>query len=302
MRWKDAFAMVRDTAWGFSERQPFTLGAALAFYGVFALAPTLIIAIALAGVFFGEEAAKGQLDATLTDALGPTLAQYFTKSMTSVHVSGSGWVATAIGVVLILVASTGVFIQLQTAFNDIWGVQPKPGRGFWAMVRCRFFAFVLVLSVGALLVLSLLANAFLLALRAYLPAGSWPTRPFLWDGVNWLLSLVLLTLLVAMMYKLLPDAIIGWRDVWVSAFITALLVAAGNYLFGQYLAWAGFSSDYGSASYLVVVLLWVFYSSQILLFGAEFTKHFANRCGKPVRPAEYAMSRPFGGAACEPRG
>jgi membrane protein len=160
------------------------------------------------------------------------------------------------------------------------------------MVRSRFLAFVLVLSVGALLVLSVMANATLVALRAFLPEGPWSDELFLWDGANWSLSLVLVTLLVAMIYKLLPDAIIAWRNVWVGAFLTAVLTALGNFLFGQYLVWAVPASVYGSASSVIVVMLWVFYSSQIFLFGAEFSKHFANKYGKPMRPAEYAMCRP----------
>jgi membrane protein len=292
MRGKDVIGLLRDTAWGLSKRQTFQLGAALAFYGAFALAPTLLIAIAMAGMLFGEGAAKGQLDATLTDALGPTLAGALAETMTFVYVSGSGWIATLIGFGLALFASTGLFIQLQMALNDIWGVQPKPGRSFWNMIRSRFFAFVLVLGVGALLVLSLVANATLLALHTYLPDASWSDEPYFWDGVNWLLSLVLVTLLLAMTYKLLPDAIIAWRDVWVGAFITALLFGLGNFLLGQYLVRAVPASIYGSASSLVVVMLWVYYSSQILLFGAEFTKHFANKHGNRMRPADYAMCRP----------
>jgi membrane protein len=292
MRWKDVIPLVRETAWGWSARQTFQLGAALAFYGVFALAPTLIIAIALAGILFGEGAAKGQLDATLTDALGPTLAGALAETMTHVHVTGSGWVATVIGVGLVLFASTGLFIELQLALNDIWGVQPKPGRSIWNMLRSRFFAFVLVLGVGALLVLSLIANATLLALHTYLPEAAWSDEPYLWEGANWLLSLVLVTLLMAMIYKLLPDVIIAWHDVWVGAFITALLFELGNFLMGQYLVRAAPASVYGPASSLVVVMLWVYYSSLILLFGAELTKQFANKHGNRMRPAEYAMCRP----------
>jgi membrane protein len=292
MHWKDVISLMRDTAWNWLEPHTFQLGAALAFYGAFALAPTLLIAISMAGVLFGEEAAKGQLDATLNDALGPTTAQAVNETMTYVYVTDTGWFATAIGVGVILFASTGLFIQLQLALNTIWSVQPKPGHGLWNMVRSRFLAFVLVLGVGALLVLSLIANTTLVALHAHLPATSWLYEPFVWDGANWVLSLVLVTLLVAMIYKLLPDTIIAWRSVWAGAVLTALLSMLGNYVFGQYLAHVGPASVYGSASCLVVVMLWVYYSSQILLFGAEFTKQCANRYGKPLRPAEYAMCRP----------
>jgi membrane protein len=292
MRWKNLIGLVRETVDGWSKGDSFQLGAALAFYGVFALAPTLVIAIAVAGILFGEDAAKGRLDSQLAEAVGPTVAQAFAEVLTSVHVNRSGWTVTLIGFGLILFAATGMFLQLQLALNNIWGVQVKPGRGFWNMIRSRLLAFVLVLGVGALLLLSLIANAAMVAVRAYLPPAYWSSEPYLWDGADWLLSLVLLTLLFAMIFKLLPDAIIAWRNVWVGAFITAVLFALGNYLICQYLYRAAPASVYGPAASLVVVMLWVYYSSQILLFGAEFTKHFADRCGHPMRPAAYAVCRP----------
>jgi membrane protein len=293
MHWKDIIGLVRETAYGWSEPHTFQLGAALAFYGAFALAPTLVIAIALAGIFFGEDAAKGRLDAALTDALGHTVAQAIAETLAYVHLTGSGWTATVVGFGLVLFASTGVFVQLQMALNIIWGVQPKPGRGFWNLARSRLFAFVLVLGVGALLILSLIANAVLVALHAYLPPASLTGHSFLWQGVDLLLSLVLLTLLIALIYKLLPDAIISWSNVFVGAFLTALLFALGNYLICLYVYRAAAASVYGPAGSLVVVMLWVYYSSQILLFGAEFTKNFANKYGQPMRPADYAMCRPW---------
>jgi membrane protein len=185
-----------------------------------------------------------------------------------------------------------MFIQLQLALNAIWGVQPRSGWGLWSMVRGRFFAFVLVLGIGALLLFSLIVNTALLALRARLPAASWAGESFVWEAVDWLLSLVLSTLLVAMIYKLLPDAAIAWRNVWVGALITALLFALGSYFICQYLYWAVPTSVYGPAGALVVVMLWVYYSSLILLFGAAFTKHFADRYDQTTRPAAHAVGRP----------
>jgi membrane protein len=292
MRFKDLTGLVRETACGWWERGTFELGAALAFYGAFALAPTLVIAIALAGIFFGEDAAKGRLDASLAQAVGPTVARALAEALTYVHVTGSGWSATCIGVGLVLFAATGLFIQLQTSLNAIWGVQPKPGRGLLNMARSRLFAFLMVLGIGALLLLSLVVNAVLGALHASLPPASRLGDSLLWQAGDRILSVLMMTLLIAMIYKLLPDAIIAWRNVWVGALITALLLALGNYLISQYLYRAAPASIYGPAASLVVVMLWVYYSSQILLFGAEFTKHFANKYGKPMRPANYATCRP----------
>jgi membrane protein len=293
MHWRDLVGLVRETIYGWAAGRAFELGAALAFYGVFALAPTLIIAIAVAGILFGEDAAKGQLDATLKEFLGPTVAPAMVEMLSYVHVTHSGWMATLLGAGLVLFAATGLFIQLQLALNDIWGVQLKPGQGFWNMLRSRFLAFVLVLGVAALLLLSLVVNATLLALQAHLPPSSWSGESLLWEGMDALLLLLLLTLLFAMIYKVLPDAIIAWRNVWVGAVSTAVLFAGGNYLICLYLYRAAPASVYGPAGSLVVVMLWVYYSSQIILFGAELTKHFARRFGAPMRPADYAMCRPY---------
>jgi membrane protein len=293
MRCKDLIGLVKATAYGWYGGQSFQLGAALAFYGAFALAPMLVIAIALAGIFFGEEAAQGQLAASLEVAIGPSVAAAIAETLTYVYVTHSGWTATLIGLGLVVFAATGMVMQLQTALNAIWGVQPKPGRGLWEMVRGRFLAFVLVLGLGALLFLLLIAQAVLAALHTFVPEASWLGESYFWEGMHWFLMLGLLTLLFAMIYQLLPDAIISWRDVWIGAFISACLFALGNYLIGFYLCYMAPTFAYGAASSLMVVMLWVYYSSQVLLFGAEFTKNFTHKYGEPVRPADHAMYVPW---------
>ncbi|HEY1376424.1 MAG TPA: YihY/virulence factor BrkB family protein [Gemmataceae bacterium] len=292
MNWKDLVGLVRETIRGWSGRQTFQLGAALAFYAAFALAPTLVLAVALAGVVFGDDAAQGRLTSVLRDALGPTVSQAVTETLTYVHLTRSGWTASWVGFGLILFAATALFTQLQLALNAIWEVRPKPGRGLWVMVRNRFLAFLLVLGTGALLLVSLTTNSVLIVLHDLLPAPSAPRGLYLWDGLNWLTSLGLMTLLLAMIFKLLPDAVITWRDVVVGAFITAVLFGLGNYLICQYLCRFAAGGVYGAAGSLTVVMLWVYYSSQILLFGAEFTRHFADRHGEPIRPAAHAMCHP----------
>jgi membrane protein len=292
MRWKRVFRLLKETAYGWLGSESFQHGAALAFYGVFALAPTLVIVIAVAGILFGAEAAQGQLAETLATSLGPTVAQAIEETLKYVYVSRSGWAATLIGIGFVVFAATGLFAQLQMALNSIWGVQPRPGRGLWLTVRSRIVAFLVIVGNGLLMLVSLVANGVLGVLHRFLPPATVPGELYLWDGANWLLSLGLLTLLFAMIYKLLPDAIIAWRDVWVGAFITALLFAFGNFLICQYFCFAAPALVYGAAGSLVIVMLWVYYSSQILLFGAEFTKNFANAYGEPMRPADYAMRKP----------
>src|SRR5262245_973045 len=213
MRWKGLIGLVKETIHGWYSGQTFQFGAALAFYGAFALAPTLFIAIAVAGIIYGEDAARGQLASSLEVALGPTVAAAIAETLAYVHVTGSGWNATLLGLALVMFAATGMFIQLQGALNSIWGLRTKPGRSLWAMIRSRFFAVVLVLGLGALLLLLLIANAVLAALHTFLPDKSWVSISHFWNGVNWLLLIGLLTLLFAMIYKLLPYAIITWRDV-----------------------------------------------------------------------------------------
>jgi membrane protein len=292
MRWKDLIGLVKETGSGWYRGHTFQLGAALAFYGAFALAPVVMIAIAVAGILFGEEAAQGQLAVSLEVALGSAVAEAIAETVRNAHVTTSCWTATLVGLGFIVFAATGMFIQLQSALNAIWGVQPRPGRGLWAMVRGRFLAFVLVLGIGALLFLLLIAQAVLVALHALLPEGVLPGNSYFWEGTTWLLLLVLLVLFFAMIYKLLPDVIITWRDVWVGASISALLFAIGNYLIGFYMGYIVPIFTYGAASCLVVVMLWVYYSSQVLLFGAELTKNFTTKYGKPVRPSEHAMYLP----------
>jgi membrane protein len=292
MRWKDLFRLVKETAYGWQGGPSFQFGAALAFYASFALAPTLIIAIAVAGLLFGKDAARGQVHAFLEETTGAFVAKAIADTLTYVHVSRTGWTATLVGVGFVLFAATGMFAQLQMALNSIWGVQNKPGEGLWGMLRGRFFAFLLLMVIGALLLLLLAFNTGLVALETHLPDSNWSGQLYLWEGVNWLLLLGLQTLFFAMTYKLLPDVIITWRDVWIGAAITAVLFALGNYLMSKYLCRVAGEFAYGPAGSLVVVMLWVYYSSQVVLFGAEFTKHFANKYGRPMRPADYAMCRP----------
>src|SRR5262249_21539695 len=168
MRWRDPFELLRDTVYGCSEGDIFQLGAALAFHGVFALAPLLVIAVAQAGVFFGEDAAKGRLDATLSDAVGPAMSPAIADTPSPVHLSQAGWTATVLGFGFVLFAANNLIFQLQIALNGIWGVQSRPGRSFSNMIRSRLVALLLIGGIGALLVLSLIANAALMALQTHL--------------------------------------------------------------------------------------------------------------------------------------
>jgi membrane protein len=273
------------------EADTFQLGAALAYYGIFAVAPILVVALAVAGMVFGEEAARGHLAEQLREVVGPAVAAAIEETLRSVHTTGSGWLATLLAVGVLLVAALGLFTQLQSALNTIWDVRPRSA-GLWRVVRDRFWSFLLVLSIGGLLLASLIASAALTAASRFIDLSDWPGGKYLLFALHWLVLLGLLSVLFALSYKVLPDVPINWSDVWVGAGVTALLFAVGSYLIGLYLGLASPASAYGAAGSLVVVLLWIYYSSQVVLFGAEFTRAYAEKCGKERRPADNAEALP----------
>jgi membrane protein len=305
MRYNDLWRLIKETAAGWYQHRTFELGAALAFYGVFALAPTLVIAIAVAGLVFGEEAdvAQEHLVARLEQVVSPAVAKAIAETLKYVYINRSGWVVTWIGFGVLVFGITGAFTQLQAALNAIWGVQSKACSGLWCLVRDRLLGFLLALVTWGLLLSALAATAVLSALRAGLP---WllPSQGYFLDGLNVVLSLGLLTLLFAMIFKLLPEIKIRWRAVWVGSAITAVLFALGNYLIGLYVGHSAAISAYGAAGSVIVVMLWVYYSSQVILFGAEFTRQFARRYHEPVAPADSAepASQPAGTRGIEATG
>ena len=284
--------MLKKAASAWMEDQAPTLGAALAYYTVFSLAPLLIIAISIAALVFGREAAQGQIFDQLRDLLGDAGGKAMQDMVQNANAKpATGLVATLIGFLTLLFGASGVFGQLQTSLNAIWGVQPKPGRGVLGIVRDRFLSFGFILVVGFLLLVSLFLTA-LIAFVGHWFSGMAPGMETLAQILNSVLSLAVITLLFAMIFKFLPDAKIAWRDVWIGALITAALFTAGKFALGLYLGKSGVASSYGAAGSLIVLLLWVYYSAQILFFGAEFTQVYANRFGSHVRPTDNAVAVP----------
>ena len=287
---KESFQLLKQTAWDWMEDQAPTLGAALAYYTVFSLAPLLIIVIAISGLVFGQEAAQGQIFDQLRGLLGEASGKAIEDVVQSAHAEpATGIVATIVGVVTLLFGASGVFGQLQTSLNAIWGVQPKPGRGLLGIIQDRILSFGFILVVGFLLLVSLLLTAAIALVGEWF-GGMVPGMEALIQVLNSLLSLAVITLLFAMLFKFLPDAKIAWHDVWIGAFITAALFTVGKFALGFYLGKSGIGSSYGAAGSLIVLLLWVYYSSQILFFGAEFTQVYANRFGSHVAPADNAVA------------
>jgi membrane protein len=282
--------LLKRAAMDWMEDQALTLGAALAYYTVFSLAPLVIIAISLAGLIFGRDAAQGQIFFELRGILGEATGQAIQDVVQNANTKPvTGIVATLIGFATLLFGASGVFIQLQTSLNSIWGVQPKPGRGVFGIIRDRFLSFSLVLIVGFLLLVSLLLTAVIAFVEQWF-VGMVPAMALLAQLVNTAVSLIVITLLFAMIFKFLPDAKIAWHDVWIGAFLTAALFTVGKSALGLYLARSGVGSSYGASGSLVVLLLWVYYSSLILFFGAELTKAYANRFGSRIAPADNAVA------------
>jgi len=264
------------------------LGAALSYYTVFSLAPMLLIVIGVAGVVWGREAVQGQLVGQLQGLVGPQGGQMIQTMIAHASKPGAGVVATIIGLVTILFGATGVFVQLQNALNHIWEVEPKPGGGIWGFVRNRLISFGMILGVGFLLLVSLVVSAAMGSIDRWADnlGGAGRVLALI---LSFAVSFAVISLLFALIYKYLPDVKIGWRDVWIGAAVTALLFTVGKFLIGLYVAKSSVASSYGAAGSLVILLLWVYYSAQIVFLGAEFTQVYASRYGSQIEPADNAV-------------
>lgn len=282
-RW---WQLVKDTASEWLEDKAPRLGAALAYYTIFSLAPLLVIVIAIAGLVFGREAVQGHIAQQLQNLIGEQGARTLETMVANASKPGEGTLASILGIVMLLFGAMGLFGQLQDALNTIWEVQPKPGRGIWGFLRERFLSLSMVMGSAFLLLVSLVVSAAMAALAGLW--GDWQAS-ILGHLVNGTVSFVVITLVFAMIYRYLPDAKISWQDVWLGALITALLFTIGKFLIGLYLGHSSVSSTYGAAGSLAVLLIWLYYSAQIFLFGAEFTKVYADHYGSRIVPAENAV-------------
>jgi membrane protein len=280
--------LLAQTATEWYEDKALELGAALAYYAVFSISPIILLSVAVASMFLGKGAAEGRIEQQIKNSVGPTVAEAIQGTLAYSYRRGSGEWATLIGIVILILAAMGFFSQLQSALNKIWKVRPKPGRGLWGTLRDRFMSFVAVLGACLLLLASLLVSATLSAVVHALPASEMSARVHLWQTLTLCGFFVLLTLAMALILQYLPDVIIAWRDVWIGAAASAAMVILGNHLISLYLRWSGTSAAYGAAGSFVVVLLWAYYSAQILLFGAEFTQVHVRSRGKPIEPTENA--------------
>ena len=279
---------VKKVVYEWIDDQPFALAAALSYYTLFSLAPLLTIAIAVAGFFFGQEAAQNQVVETTQGLVGQESAQAIQEMIrNAAEKPAAGIVSTVFGVIALLFGAGGVVGQLQTSLNQVWGVAPKPGQGVWGFIRQRFISFAMVLSVGFLLLVSLVVSAVLSGLTTLISGAL--GMAVVSHALDLLVSFAFVTLLFALIYKFLPDAEIRWRDVWIGAALTSALFTIGKSLIGLYLGSSGVTSIYGAAGSLITVLLWVYYSALIFFLGAEFTQVYAAEYGSGVAPAPNAQ-------------
>lgn len=265
---KNLAGVFKQTFTEFSEDKVPRLGAALAYYTIFSIAPLLLIVIAIAGLAFGKAESQHQIVQQLHTVMGPTAAKSIEEMLASAAKPKTGTVATILGIGTLILGASGVFGQLKDALNTIWDVKPKKNRGILGMIKDRFLSMAMVFGVGFLLLVSLVIDA---AISAVLPEGL--------QVVQIIVSLAVVTVLFAAIFRILPDLKIEWRDVWLGAAFTSALFVLGKFALGLYLGRSAVGSSYGAAGSLVVLLLWVYYSAQIMLFGAEFTQVYARSHG-----------------------
>jgi membrane protein len=280
--------ILRQTATEFMDDEALRLSAALSYYAAFSLAPLLLIAIAVAGSVLGDEAVRGQLDDQLRGSLGRAGATALQDMIAHARKPEKNVVASVVGVAMLLFGAGGVFGQLQDALNTVWGVKRRSGRGWKGLLKDRFLSFAMVLGTGFLLLTSMIASAVLQGLSDYV-GSILSLPPAVWAVISAVVSFLIIAALFAAIFKLLPDVKIAWNDVFLGAVFTAALFTIGKFVMGWYLGREATASAYGATGALAIVLLWVYYSSIILLFGAEFTQVAAMQRGREILPDKDAV-------------
>jgi membrane protein len=290
---KTIWSLMWDAANGWLDHRAARTGAALAFYTVFSLAPVLTLSIAIAGFFFGEAAARGEIVDQIGDLVGPQGAQLVQSVLQNASRPGAGFIPTIISIVTLILGANTALAELKAGLDQTWNVPPEKRTGFWYSIRTRLLSVGLILSLGFLLLVSLVISAALTALEKFSRGEMMLNTVLTW--INFLFAFALVATLFATIYKVLPSVKIAWRDVTIGSLVTALLFTAGKFAIGVYIGNSGVASTYGAAGSVVLILIWVYYSAQILLYGAEFTHAFAYRFGSYARTGtvtEYTGSSP----------
>ena len=289
MHVRELIPLFKEAAYDWVDDGAMRLSSSLAYYAIFSLAPLIVMVVSIAGIVFGEEAARGELSQQIATLAGRGAGEAIQAAVQSsgAH-QASGVLATVVGTGLLLFGASTVFAELKDTLNTVWGVVVKPGRPFLTLVHDRFFSFSIVLAVGFLLLISLVLSVVLGAVGIYM-SGRIQLPPVVWQTWDFVLSFVVVSGLFAMIFKLLPNVRLRWRDVWLGSVATAFLFTLGKFLIGYYLATSSVASTFGAAGSVVVVLVWIYYSSCILFFGAELTKGYARRFGSGIVPNSHAV-------------
>lgn len=286
---RDLFQLLKTAASDWVDDGAMRLSSSLAYYAIFSLAPLLIIVISMAGLVFGEDAARGQLSQQIATLAGKGAGEAIQAAVkSSAAHQATGVLATVISTALLLFGASTVFAELKDALNTIWGVVVKPGRPFFTLMHDRFFSFSIVLAIGFLLLVSLIISVLLAALGHYM-SGRFQFPRVVWQTWDFVISFTVISGLFAMIFKLLPNVRLRWRDVWLGAVTTSLLFTLGKFIIGYYLATSSVASSFGAAGSVVIVLAWIYYSACILFFGAEITKGYARTFGSGIKPNSRAV-------------
>ena len=285
---------------GWKEDKASRLSAALAYYTIFSLAPLLVIVIAITGLFWQQQAVQQQVMSQVQSLVGADGAKFVSDLLTSASNPAKGIIATIIGIITLLFGALGVFNELHNSLNIIWEVEEEKPKGFLQTIKKvivdRFLSFTMILGIGFLLLVSLVISAGLSAVQTTI-GNFFPFSELILQIINLVISIGAITVLFALIYKFLPDAEIAWRDIWLGAFVTAVLFSLGKLLIGVYLGNSAVSSSFGAAGSLVLLLVWIYYSAQILFFGAEFTQVYANIYGSKILPEGEEAASQAGGTA-----
>lgn len=287
---KGIWDILKRSVNGVIEHKVFKLSGSLAYYTVFSMAPLLVVIISLCGIFLGQEAAQGEVYAQLNEFLGKDTALQLQDLVKKAAIGDKGNVAFIIGIITLLIGATTVFGDIQDSINMIWGLKPKPKNDWLKILQNRVLSFSVIISLGFLLLVSLAITAVLDAFNARLQANFAEVSVIVFYVLNQLLTLVVVSLIFAVVFKVLPDAIIKWKDVILGSVVTALLFMIGKFAISFYIGKSNIGSTYGATGSLVILLLWTYYSSIILYFGAEFTKAYAVVYGSEIYPSKYAVT------------
>ncbi len=287
---KGIWQVLKDTFKGFSQNKVTKLSGSLAYYTVFSMGPLLVVIISLCGIFLQKEAIENEIYIILEDFVGSDTALQLQEIIKNAAIGNKSTIAAIIGIVALLIGATTVFAEIQDSINTIWGLKPKPKRGLLKMLMNRFLSFSVIISLGFLLLVSLTITGVIESISTRLQAKFPDVTVVLFYIVNLILTICICTLIFSVIFKVLPDARIKWKDVMAGAFITTILFMIGKFGISLYISQTKVGSTYGAAGSLVILLVWVYYSSIILYIGAEFTKAYAIHYGDAIHPNDYAVT------------